>query len=864
MATLTGGQVVWVFDADTGNFNRAVIEAEKTAKTAASSINKSFSNSFSNSLSIASSAIDGITNGLGKIISMGIAVGVTGGAGIMAMANAAFEQVKAVQNASFGLKAYEKDASKVTETLSELVKYAKSDMGVLFQRQELFKAATNLKVFGVETNKLVDYTKILSKGVALGYTSFEELSFILGRTVSQGKLTGDAFDQLIARGIKLPDSMRGATVSAEELFNALDKSLPAEILEGRANTIDGQMIRLQSAFRNLGASILGVNADADGFVKGSLGDRFLGILEELRTTLKDPAIVEGFTKIGNVLADWAERIFPKVISSILWLGNNIEWIIPIIEKLIVTFVGLKILSATIKLINGVTKAFRLLIPIIDMVKLTMTGYSLASSGLMVASGGFAGFGAKIAGAFGLIRGAISRVIPFLTTILPGAFSTLSTAIMAIPVWGWIIAAIAAIIAVFVVLWNNVDGFKQFFINSWNSIMEGVSKVVEWFKGPFANFFNTVWDNIIKGLNIVGNIFSTIWNGIVEVFTNVFNVIMTVLQPFIDIISLIISVIFGIGQIVFTIFSAIGQIIFTTISTIVQIIGVVLYGTFLWLWNNVLIPTGQFFANVFNGIKNVITTVIGAVVGFITISFNNIKSFITSVWTGISSFTFDVWNKIWGFIGPTVTNIYNWIVSVFTSIKNWLTSAWTAIYTTIIEPIKNAISWFTSKVSEVYEAVIGGIKKGWDWLTQSVSSFTDVGKDMINGLVNGIKANASKVVDAVKNIAKGALDAVKNFFGIKSPSRVMRDSVGKMIGAGLAEGITESQSLINSAITGLNTDFDMSIGVNTNGVDLNATGNPGSLQGVSSSGVTINQTNTVYTELDMNLINRNLTWELGRA
>ena len=116
MATLTGGQVVWVFDADTGNFNRAVVEAEQTAKTAASNIDKSFSNSFSNSLSSALSAIDGITNGLGKIITMGVAVGVTGGAGIMAMSSAAFEQVKAVQNASFGLKAYEKDASKVTET----------------------------------------------------------------------------------------------------------------------------------------------------------------------------------------------------------------------------------------------------------------------------------------------------------------------------------------------------------------------------------------------------------------------------------------------------------------------------------------------------------------------------------------------------------------------------------------------------------------------------------------------------------------------------------------------------------------------------------------------------------------------------
>jgi phage-related protein len=72
-----------------------------------------------------------------------------------------------------------------------------------------------------------------------------------------------------------------------------------------------------------------------------------------------------------------------------------------------------------------------------------------------------------------------------------------------------------------------------------------------------------------------------------------------------------------------------------------------------------------------------------------------------------------------------------------------------------------------------------------------SLLVNSGRDLINGLVNGIQASSGAVVEKIKSIAAGALDAIKSFFGIKSPSRVMRDQVGKQLGAGLAIGIEAS-------------------------------------------------------------------------
>jgi hypothetical protein len=81
---------------------------------------------------------------------------------------AAFEQVRAVENSTIALKAYEKNGDKVNKVLKDLIAYARSDLGVLFQREDLFAAAQTLKLYGQSTDTLVDKVKILSKGVSLG------------------------------------------------------------------------------------------------------------------------------------------------------------------------------------------------------------------------------------------------------------------------------------------------------------------------------------------------------------------------------------------------------------------------------------------------------------------------------------------------------------------------------------------------------------------------------------------------------------------------------------------------------------------------------------------------------------------------
>ena len=75
----------------------------------------------------------------------------------------------------------------------------------------------------------------------------------------------------------------------------------------------------------------------------------------------------------------------------------------------------------------------------------------------------------------------------------------------------------------------------------------------------------------------------------------------------------------------------------------------------------------------------------------------------------------------------------------------------------------------------------------------------IGSNIIEGIKNGLKAGVSAIVEAAKDVASSALNAAKDFLGIASPSKVMRDQVGQWIPAGIADGIRENVAPISEAM-----------------------------------------------------------------
>lgn len=94
---------------------------------------------------------------------------------------------------------------------------------------------------------------------------------------------------------------------------------------------------------------------------------------------------------------------------------------------------------------------------------------------------------------------------------------------------------------------------------------------------------------------------------------------------------------------------------------------------------------------------------------------------------------------------------------------------------------------------------------------------NVGKDIIQGLINGVGSMIGAAGNAVKNVGSSIVSGLKNILGIHSPSTVFAE-IGQNMGAGLIQGINGVKAQANVAVTGLVTGSNL---VNGNGAVSNS-------------------------------------------
>lgn len=96
-------------------------------------------------------------------------------------------------------------------------------------------------------------------------------------------------------------------------------------------------------------------------------------------------------------------------------------------------------------------------------------------------------------------------------------------------------------------------------------------------------------------------------------------------------------------------------------------------------------------------------------------------------------------------------------------------------------IRNGLGTIKSAASSILNGVVSTLQ----YLPSKMMS---IGGDLVRGLWNGISNMTGWVIGKIQGFGNSVLTGLKNFFGIHSPSRVMRDEVGEMLPAGIAEGI----------------------------------------------------------------------------
>ena len=348
---------------------------------------------------------------------------------------------------------------------------------------------------------------------------------------------------------------------------------------------------------------------------------------------------------------------------------------------------------------------------------------------------------------GWIMPVISAIGTFISGIMEGSaiagtFSSAWGTIVAVlsgPV-GWIIGIVVALVAVFVLLWNKCEGFRNFFIglwngivsvvsNAWNSFLEGARPIVEalmnvW--NALTEFFSVLWNGIVS-------VATTVWNGIVEVVTPIIEAIKTAWNSLVEFFT--------------NLWNSITEVATTAWSTLQPIVETV--------WTSIQ----QFITSAIQVIQNVITT-----------GMQIVQEVWNAVWTVFTTIVQTVWTVISTVIS-TVLNVIAGIINTVTSIiKGDWSGAWEnikGVAQTVWDGIKSVISTVINAIKDVISTVLGAIKNVvttiWNGIKDFISNAINAIKDTVINVGNALKDGFMNAMNALKDGVMGAIDSVKGFF-----------------------------------------------------------------------------------------------------
>ena len=511
----------------------------------------------------------------------------------------------------------------------------------------------------------------------------ENLAEAANETIKTGKITGG-----------LADSLNWAGISETGFQKALDKTTTEQerqkLITETLNKVYGDVGK---TYKDVNKDVIESNKSNVEFTDtlAKIGEKSEPILTSIKNGFNKllQKVLElvnkvDFTKIEKAIDKgftyFIEEIIPKIIDGFKWIIDNKDILIAGITGLGVALLTLNV----VKMVQGMVKAFQ--------------AWAITQKGLTA--------------------GQIA----------------LNIAMMANPI-GIVISAVAGLVAGFILLWKNCEGFREFWINLWEKIKEiGLS----------------VWEHLKTAWNAVTTWFSEAVSGIVNIFKKS---VEKVKEGWNKLISW-----FGnIGNKIKSGFEFALNSVRNFFANALQKVKDI--------WKNV----GGWFADIAYKIVNKFLSIPEQIRKL----FNNALTFVKNIWKNPGKFFTDVVSKI---------------VKTFTSMPDKLYNIGIDMVEGLGNGIKDMSAWIKSKIKDFTEKSLNAIKEFFG--IQSPSKETaEVGRNIVEGMEVGMTEEERNLLKASKKIVNDSLDEMET-----ESDKAFK--VGEKIGENISEGIEEGVSETN--------------------------------------------------------------------
>lgn len=506
-----------------------------------------------------------------------------------------------------------------------------------------------------------------------------------------------------------------------------------------ATTIEGSLNMTKSAWKNLLTGMADSNANFDVLVQNlvnSLGSLGENLLPRIKIA------IEGIRKLIRTLLPEILDEIPEMLASLFpeSMQEDIRIIFEGIVEAIKTTVDI-----AMQLLPKIAEGFSWILENGDTIAAVIVGISTAMATLKVVN-----YITGIVNAFKAWKIANEGVT--------AAQWLLNAAMNANPI-GIVIAAVTGLVAGLVVLWNTNEGFRNAVIKAWNAIKETAVNV--W--GSICTFFTVTipnaWNSLVSWFQGIPEWFKGVWDSVLAVFkewgTNIqlffIEAIPQVIQRVID----------WFNQLPEKIGYALGY----ALGTIVQ------WGVDTW---NYLVT------NVPIWIENVVT--------FFSQLPGKIWTWLVETFNKVTTWGSNMLNKARETGTNFINNIINWVKQLPGKFSSWLNDT--------ISKVVSFASDLGQRASQAGQSMVNNIINAVKNLPSQMAS---IGKNIVEGVWNGITGMGSWLMDKVSSFFSGIVDGAKKALGIHSPSRVMRDQVGKYMAQGVGVGFENESDNVQKSM-----------------------------------------------------------------
>lgn len=365
----------------------------------------------------------------------------------------------------------------------------------------------------------------------------------------------------------------------------------------------------------------------------------------------------------------------------------------------------------------------------------------------------------VVGVIGQFGGMVAQSFSGLAPVITQAFSGISGAVGSLSSSGDQIKTLFDTISTTI---SGVLGTMDFsaLTNLAQAILPALQSGFQTFLGyvtpaiqPLLNAFVNLWNAIQPIVNVIASSLMPVFqilgafiggfvSGVMSALTTAFNVLAGVIKILTPVIQFVGSVIQALAPIFVTVAGFIGQLM------------------------------GQFAG--FNG-------VLGVVGGVVSKVFGGIMSFGSRLFGSLSGVFNDIAN---GFriMGSGLGNVGSGIANTFNNIIGFAGR--------MVSGIISSVSGVAGKIGSHFSGV-------FDAISSAIGNVTSIGANIVNGIAQGIRGAWGAVTSAIGALTDMIPKKIREFLGIHSPSRVMRDMVGRYIPQGIAVGMTSQSGFIAS-------------------------------------------------------------------